>query len=127
MRIKQIIIAVICFTVLLISTAIAGAVKDISGAEVDDILANNTNIVVLDIRTPHEFTAGAIKGAVNIDYTANDFEEQLAEFVKNNPSQHWLVYCRSGNRSGKAMPILTKQLNGTIYHVKKGYNDYPAK
>ena len=36
-----------------------------------------TDLVILDIRTPEEFAAGHLAGAINIDYYAADFEDQL--------------------------------------------------
>lgn len=62
------------------------------------------NIVVLDVRTKEEFDQGHLAGAVNIDFnntTAfNDFVSQL------DKNKKYLVYCRSGNRSGQAMKMM---------------------
>lgn len=61
----------------------------------------NQGALLLDVRTPEEFAAGSVKGAVNIPL--NELEGRLAE-VKNQ--KHIIVFCQSGNRSAKAAKIL---------------------
>lgn len=56
---------------------------------------------LVDVRTPGEFSAGSVKGAVNIplDTVAN----QLPKF---KGKKNIIVFCRSGNRSSQAKSIL---------------------
>jgi phage shock protein E len=56
--------------------------------------------VLLDVRTPEEFASGHLEGAINIDVQSPDFNQKVAEL---DPSATYLVYCRSGNRSGQAI------------------------
>lgn len=56
---------------------------------------------LVDVRTPAEFSAGSVKGAVNIPL--DKVPSQLAKF-ENKKSI--VVFCRSGNRSGQAKSIL---------------------
>jgi len=60
-------------------------------------------LVVLDVRTPEEFAEGHLDGAVMIDFYADDFGEQIAEL---DPSVPYLIYCRSGNRSGQTRAMM---------------------
>jgi rhodanese-related sulfurtransferase len=60
-------------------------------------------LVVLDVRTPEEFADGHIEGATMIDFYSPNFRDQLAEL---DPDQPYLIYCRSGNRSGQTRAIL---------------------
>lgn len=62
----------------------------------------DANAVLLDIRTPEEFTEARIDGAVNIDFYADDFEAKIADLDRATP---YVVYCRSDNRSGQAMEL----------------------
>jgi len=57
--------------------------------------------ILLDVRTPAEFDAGHLPGAVNLDVQAPDFEQQL--LAGFDPAGDYYVYCRSGNRSGQAI------------------------
>ena len=58
-----------------------------------------SDVVVVDVRTPEEFTAGHLPNAVNINVEAEDFDAQIASLDK---ATTYGVYCRSGNRSGVA-------------------------
>lgn len=68
-------------------------------------LETDKNVVVLDVRTPDEYKEGHLKGALNVDYLARDFEQQLARLDKTKP---YLVHCASGGRSADTMPMLQK-------------------
>ncbi len=54
---------------------------------------------VIDVRTPEEYEAAHVVGAVNIDVEAPDFGERIAEL---DPTEPYLLYCRSGRRSDLA-------------------------
>jgi rhodanese-related sulfurtransferase len=56
--------------------------------------------MVIDVRTPEEFAGGHLDGAVNMNLQSPAFASQLAGL---DPSADYLVYCRSGNRSGQAI------------------------
>jgi len=58
---------------------------------------------VIDVRTVSEFKNGYVQDAINIEW--QDISSIRDEFEKN---QKIFLYCRSGNRSGKANDILIK-------------------
>ena len=55
---------------------------------------------VIDVRTPEEFAAGHVAGAVNLNLQDPAFAEQVAAL---DPGAAYVVYCRSGNRSATAV------------------------
>ena len=59
--------------------------------------------VVIDVRTPQEYAAGHIEGAVNIEYT-----EIAKEIAKTGATKDdkVMLYCQSGRRSGIALETL---------------------
>ena len=59
--------------------------------------------ILLDVRTPAEFAAGHIEGAVNLDVESATFPQMLATL---DPGKSYAVYCRSGNRSKTAMATM---------------------
>lgn len=66
--------------------------------------AKDSNVVILDVRTKEEFDQGHIAGAQNIDFNNTAaFNEYVSQLDKN---KKYLVYCRSGNRSGQAVDIM---------------------
>lgn len=70
----------------------------------------NENVIsekmYIDIRTSEEFSEGTIPHALNIDYYAEDFNEKIKKFDKN---QKLIIFCKSGGRSSKAL-ILLKEI-----------------
>lgn len=79
-------------------------------AELNEALQNKPFLV--DVRTPGEFSAGSVKGAVNIPL--DKLPLQLDKF-KNKSTI--VVFCRSGNRSAQAKSFLngkgfTQVVNG---------------
>lgn len=82
-----------------------------------DFHARRTDIdPVLDVRTPAEFGQGHVVGARNVDVMAPDFRQQV-EALELDPSRPVYLYCRSGNRSGKAASILRDMGFDDAYNV----------
>ena len=75
------------------------------------------DIIVLDIRTPKEFAGGHIEGAVLLDYYSRDFVDRLKKLDRQ---QTYLIYCRSGNRTGKSLEIFEKLGFARVYHLETG-------
>ena len=61
--------------------------------------------IILDVRTPAEVAEGHLKGALFVDFMADDFREKVVELDK---SADYIVHCRSGNRSGQAVIIMAE-------------------
>lgn len=59
--------------------------------------------MIIDVRTPEEWDAGHIDGAVRIGIADADFATQLEELDK---SADYYIYCRSGNRAGQAIDYM---------------------
>ena len=84
-------------------------------AEFSDAIEAGAQII--DVRTPAEFASGHIDGAVNIDVSAPDFTEQIAEL---DPAKTYAVYCRSANRSAVATDYMAQQGFGSVYDLTGG-------
>lgn len=79
----------------------AATLVDPAGAEA--LIESTPEMVVLDVRTPEEVAEGTLPGAIAIDFYSPDFAAQVAELDRDAP---YLVYCRSGSRSGQATQIM---------------------
>ena len=55
-----------------------------------------SDVQLVDVRTPEEFSEGHLENAINIDVTADDFDAKVASLDKEKPV---MVYCKSGGRS----------------------------
>lgn len=60
---------------------------------------------LLDVRTPEEFAAGHVPGAINIP--VDQLEQRLGELGPTDAPI--VVYCHSGRRSARAARLLDKQ------------------
>ncbi len=58
---------------------------------------------IIDVRTPEEFAEGHLDGAQMIDFYEGDFITRISELDRSQP---YLVYCRSGNRSGQTRELM---------------------
>ena len=75
----------------------------ITAKEAKNIMDNETDYIILDVRTEEEFSKGHIDGAILIpDYEITD----KAEEILTDKDQLILVYCRSGRRSKLAADSL---------------------
>lgn len=80
-------------------------------------------LVTLDVRTPDEFAAGHITGAVDLDLNAATFGAGVAELDPNAP---YFVYCHSGNRSAQAVTYMQQQGFTSIYELQGGISAWQA-
>ena len=96
-----------------------GSFEKISAIKAKDLIAQSgDSLKIIDIRTSEEFFSGNIEKSVNIDFYGN-FEEQISKLDR---SSKYLIYCRSGNRSGQAIKIFEKLNFKEVYDLGGGYN-----
>lgn len=71
--------------------------KSVSMAEGLELMKNDRNYILLDVRTLEEYDSGHIPGALQL--TNETFTKEDAEKILKNKNQNIYVYCRSGRRS----------------------------
>lgn len=96
--------------------------QDLSGQAFKQILTETKDAVLIDVRTSGEYRQGAIKGALNIDIMSADFRNKIAGF---DPLKTYLVYCRSGSRSGQACNYMAGLGFKNVYNLSGGIGSYP--
>lgn len=102
--------------------AATDAIRTVSGAEAEALIAQAENYVIVDVRTPEEFAAAHVAGAINIPVeTIADAPAALA-----NKDQTIFLYCRSGNRSAQAAGKLA-QLGYTDLVDFGGLSGWPGE
>ena len=105
----------------------AQTLETISSKKAFDLIQNNQadpDFVILDVRTPAEFAAGHIENAVLIDFYAKTFANELDKLDKGKT---YLVYCRSGNRSGQTLNLMQGLNFSQVYNIDKGINQWLAQ
>ncbi len=100
-----------------------GKYVDVSKEEFIKLISSKKGIL-LDVRTPDEFNAGNIEGAINMDYFADDFEKQVAMMDKSIPVY---VYCASGGRSGLTKKLMKKENFEEVYNLSIGYEGWVSE
>ena len=83
---------------------------------------------LVDIRTPDEFSGktsdGHIVNATMIDWEERTYTELIQKYDKTQPI---LIYCRSGNRSGKAASAMQAMGFKEVYNLEKGIVEWKAE
>ena len=83
----------------------SGSYKTISSKEAQQMIENNKDALILDVRTAAEYESGHIPNAVNL--SNEDIQAGKVDSLKDK-SQLIMVYCRSGNRSRQAAQKLAE-------------------
>jgi len=102
-------------------------VIDISVGDADLLIKENAdsgNFVILDVRKLEEFQSGYIENAVNIDYSSQNFKNEVGKLDK---AKTYFVYCRSGNRSREAIKIMKDLGFENIYNLESGMSQWQAE
>jgi rhodanese-related sulfurtransferase len=84
----------------------------VDGATAHRLVAEGVKVV--DVRTPAEFAAGHVPGAVNIPF--DEIGKRHAEL--GPPSTPVLLYCRTGHRSGIAVRTLKEKGFTLLYDLQ---------
>lgn len=94
--------AALLLTILACGSSGSGG-GDVSPSELMGRLESSSAPLVLDVRTPGEFAAGHVPGAVNISHDA--LADRLTE-LGDRPDAEVVVYCERGPRAAKAAALL---------------------
>ncbi len=115
--------------VLLVSATVATAqniYENITPNETIDIVKDfveqdknkkEESFVILDVRTKREFDAGHIENSIMIDFYKRDF---LTKIRKLDKEKKYIIYCRTGNRSGKTLSMFEDLGFKEAYNVLGG-------
>ena len=91
--------------VILMLPGLAGCAPT-SAAESEPSVTVSDGTILLDVRTPEEFSAGHLEGALRLDLNGGEFAAALPNL---DADAEYLVYCRSGNRSGQAIALMAER------------------
>lgn len=102
----------IMFGFILTSTAMA--YKNISPSEVQDLISTATPMIIIDVRTPQEYSQGRIPTSINIPLNILKSEAQKKNIPKTTKI---IVYCQRGTRSLEAAKILDDLGYTDVYNL----------
>lgn len=95
----------------------AGAGWDISAQDLKERLEREPNLILLDVREPHELEIAAIQGAKNIPL--GEVAQRMAEL---DSAEEMVVFCKRGSRSARAIEILSSAGFKKMKNLKGGIN-----
>ena len=73
-----------------------------------DLIIENNNYIIVDVRTKEEYNEKHVKTSINIPY------DEIDENTTLDKNKTIIVYCKSGSRSSKAYNTL-KELGYDVY------------
>ena len=85
------------------AAANAPGVVAVDAEEAVSLLSDRDDLVVVDVRTPEEFAGGHVAGAELLDIYDPAFQDGVDGLDRDGA---YLVYCRTGNRSGQAVALM---------------------
>jgi len=91
----------------------------VNAAQARALIASDSSIIVLDVRTKGEYKRGHIEGAVRNNYFSFNFKKRLRDMDRNT---HYIVHCKSGHRSQGAVKRMIKEGFTRITHMDGGYD-----
>lgn len=75
----------------------------------------DADLVILDVRTPEEYAAGHVPGAINVSH--DQVAARLPE-LSVYKSKDVVVYCRSGRRTKLALDVLKTNGFERLWHLE---------
>ncbi|MCX8238245.1 MAG: rhodanese-like domain-containing protein [Akkermansiaceae bacterium] len=102
---------------LLLVGFVGGDVIPIGAGKAAAKLKKDPKIVVVDLRTPKEFFAGHIKGAININMNDKNFAAKLGKLDRKKT---YLMHCRSGGRSSASLQVWKRLGFEKVLHLASG-------
>lgn len=123
MKINQITSILFLFILCSCNGQASKNIKTIDALAFAEKINATENPQILDVRTPEEFNSEHIENAVNKNWFADDFAENIAKLDKNKPV---FVYCKSGGRSEKATEKMAELGFKNIYELDGGFLKWDA-
>lgn len=110
---------------LISSCAIAGETPRIDeDALLKRIEQNDASLLILDVRTPEEFAAGHVPGAINVPHT--HLPARAAELAAKGDKEI-VLYCRTGRRAENAASRLREHGFTRLLHLDGDMQQWTEK
>ncbi len=94
--------------------------KDLSVEESKNML-DSKEVNIIDVRLKEDYDREHISGAINIFFGDYDFDEQVDEYEKD---EIYLIYCKIGVGSLKAIEIMEDLGFEKLYNMKGGIDKW---
>jgi rhodanese-related sulfurtransferase len=109
------IILLLCLGISGAGIGIASEVTGIGHAALLQQLQSGDKPLVIDVRTPQEYSAGHVPSAINIPHT--EIAARLGE-ISQHKDQPVVIYCKSGRRAAIAATALQQAGFTRLLHLE---------
>lgn len=113
---KKLIALLVATTFVISACGSSSTAADLSASDFQ-AKAAEAGVILLDVRTAGEYSAGHIGGALNIDIEGMTFEEEIKNL---DPTKTYAVYCQSGRRSRIALETMANAGFTNIFNLDTG-------
>ena len=90
-------------------------------SESDFVEIQDSDYILIDVRTKDEFDLGHIDNAINLDFYSDTFQSEILSLPKN---EKIVLYCRTNNRSSKTATILKQNGYRDILVISGGITEW---
>ncbi len=90
---------------------------EISAQDVKKAMDNHENVILLDVRTPMEFSRGKIEGAVNVP--VDEVSAKIEQVIPDKSATIY-VYCLSASRSPFAVEMMNELGYQHVFNMTSG-------
>lgn len=107
------------------NNVIGYSMRDITEKQWNELIANDADAVIVDVRTPAEWNEGIIENAQLINIMQpHSFMDAIDKLDK---SKNYYVYCRSGGRSAQACQVMNSIGIQNTYNLLGGMMEWQGK
>lgn len=100
-----------------------GLLEKLDASAFNEKILATSGAVILDVRTPQEFSKGHLKDAVNFNWNDENFSTKVGKMDKSAPV---FVYCLSGGRSSAAANKIHEMGFKHVYEMTGGMMKWRA-
>ena len=112
---------IILSLVLVFSCELLNTPEIIMISESDFVEIQDSDYILIDVRTKDEFDLGHIDSAINLDFYSDTFQNEILSLPKN---EKIVLYCRTNNRSSKTATILKQNGYRDILVISGGITEW---
>ena len=94
--------------------------NNIDFEEMNMMLKSDKNCILLDVRSPQEYKEQHLERGINIPLY--DLQKKVINIIPSKENVI-IVYCQTGNRSIRAVKMLTKMGYKKVYNLKGGLDN----
>lgn len=110
------VVSILIFSISIATCAQSNKETDLDNAEFKELI-KDTTVVILDVRTPGEYSRGHLAEAKLVDIYNPSFQAQISSL---DPEKTYAIYCRTGNRSSNAVRYMKSIGFKRVFHLQHG-------